>query len=140
MRPGASRVLSVCIVASPVLKVPPEGSFQTARNSPGGLRFRVQSAVLTGKQRRHLRALGHPLKPIVQIGRGGIDDGLVAAVEQALVDHELIKVKLGEAAEIDRHEAAEAIARRTHSEVAQVLGNTLLLYRPDPDEPVIVLP
>jgi RNA-binding protein len=96
--------------------------------------------VLTGKQRRHLRALGHELKPIVQVGRDGIDDGVVAAIEQALVDHELVKVKLGEAAELDRHDAAAAIARRTGSEVAQVLGNTLLLYRPDPDDPAIVLP
>ena len=96
--------------------------------------------MLTGKQRRHLRALGHELKPIVQVGRDGIDDGVVAAIEQALVDHELVKVKLGEAAELDRHDAAAPIARRTGSEVAQVLGNTLLLYRPDPDDPAIVLP
>jgi RNA-binding protein len=116
------------------------GSFQIARNSPGGLRFRVQTAVLTGKQRHHLRGLGHELKPIVQVGKGGIDDGLVAAVEQALADHELIKVKIGEAADLDRQEAAEAIAIRTGSEVAQVLGNTLLLYRAKPDEPVIILP
>ena len=96
--------------------------------------------MLTGKQRRHLRSLGHELKPIVQIGRGGIDDGVVAAVDQALADHELVKIKLGEAAALDRHDAAEAIARQTGSEVAQVLGNTLLLYRADPDDPVIVLP
>ncbi len=96
--------------------------------------------MLTGKQRRHLRSLGHELKPIVQIGRDGIDDGVVAAVDQALADHELVKIKLGEAAALDRHDAAEAIARRTGSEVAQVLGNTLLLYRPDPDDPAIVLP
>ena len=66
--------------------------------------------MLTGKQRRHLRALGHELKPTVQIGRDGIDDGVVAAIEQALVDHELVKIKLGEAAELDRHDAADAIA------------------------------
>ena len=96
--------------------------------------------MLTGKQRHHLRGLGHELKPIVQVGKGGIDDGLVAAVEQALADHELIKVKIGEAADLDRQEAAEAIAIRTGSEVAQVLGNTLLLYRAKPDEPVIILP
>jgi len=76
----------------------------------------------------------------VQIGKAGIDDGVVAAVEQALADHELVKVKLGEAAGLDRHFAAEAIARRTTSEVAQVLGNTLLLYRAHPDEPTITLP
>jgi RNA-binding protein len=96
--------------------------------------------VLTGKQRRHLRGLGHDLRPIVQIGKAGIDDGVVAAVDRALTDHELVKIKLGDAAGLDRHDAAEAIAQKTTSEVAQVLGNMLLLYRPRPDEPTIVLP
>jgi RNA-binding protein len=102
--------------------------------------LRYNAHVLTGKQRHYLRGLGHALKPIVQVGRGGIDDGLVAAVEQALVDHELVKLKLGEAADLDRHEAAETLAARTHSEVAQVLGNTVLLYRARIDDPEIVLP
>jgi RNA-binding protein len=76
----------------------------------------------------------------VQIGKSGIDEGVVAAVDRALTDHELVKIKLGEAADLDRHDAADAIARKTTSEVAQVLGNTLLLYRAHPDEPTIVLP
>jgi RNA-binding protein len=96
--------------------------------------------VLTGKQRRHLRALGHALRPIVQVGKDGIDEGVVAAIEQALGDHELVKLKVGEAAGLDRHDAAEIVAQRTHSEVAQVLGNTVLLYRAHPDDPQIVLP
>jgi len=96
--------------------------------------------MLSGKQRRHLRGLAHALRPIVQVGKGGLDDGLVAAVERALVDHELVKIKLGENSGVDRHTAAEDLARRTNSEVAQVLGNMLLLYRPDPEEPKIALP
>ena len=96
--------------------------------------------MLTGKQRRHLRGLGHDLRPIVQIGKAGIDESLVAAVDRALTDHELVKVKLGEAAGLDRHDAAASIATKTTSEVAQVLGNMLLLYRAHPDEPTIVLP
>jgi RNA-binding protein len=96
--------------------------------------------VLSGRQRRYLRSLGHELRPVVQIGRDGLDDGLVAAVDQALIDHELIKVKLGEAANLDRHDAAADLAARTRSEVAQVLGNTVLLYRAHPDEPEIELP
>ena len=95
---------------------------------------------LTGKQRRHLRALGHKLRATVQVGKGGIDDGLVKAVDQALGDHELIKVKIGEGASVDRHEAADELAQKTKSEVAQVLGNVVLLYRADPDKPEIVLP
>jgi RNA-binding protein len=96
--------------------------------------------MLSGKQRRHLRALAHELRPLVQIGKGGIDDGVVAAVEQALVDHELVKIRLGENAGVERQDAADQLATRTSSEVAQVLGNVLLLYRPNPDDPTIVLP
>ena len=95
---------------------------------------------LTGKQRRHLRALAHKLSPVVQVGKDGLDEGLVAAVDRALADHELIKVKLGEAAGLDRHDAALDLAARTGSEVAQVLGNTVVLYRADPEEPRIALP
>ena len=96
--------------------------------------------MLTGKQRRHLRALAHDLKPIVQVGKGGFVDGIVAAVFQAIADHELINIKLGEAAGLDRHEAADEIAQKTHAEVAQVLGYTLVLYRADPEDPQIKLP
>jgi RNA-binding protein len=96
--------------------------------------------MLTGKQRRHLRALGHDLKPIVQVGKGGIDEGLIAALDQALTDHELVKIKLGDAAGLDRKEAAVELAKQTRSEVAQVLGYTVLLYRADPDDPKIELP
>ena len=95
---------------------------------------------LTGKQRRHLRALAHKLSPVVQVGKDGLDEGVVAAVDRALADHELIKVKLGEAAGHDRHDAALDLATKTGSEVAQVLGNTVVLYRADPEEPRIALP
>jgi RNA-binding protein len=74
------------------------------------------------------------------VGKDGIDDGLVAAVKQALEDHELVKLKVGESAKLDRHDAAEALAHKTRSEVAQVLGNTVLLYRARAEEPAIVLP
>jgi RNA-binding protein len=95
--------------------------------------------MLTGKQRHHLRGLGHALNPIVQVGKGGVDDGLIKAVDQALADHELIKIKVGDSAELDRHAAAEEIAAQTHSEVAQVIGNVVLLYRAN-EEPTITLP
>lgn len=96
--------------------------------------------MLTGKQRRHLRGLGHKLAVVVQVGKGGIDEGLVKAIDQALADHELIKIKIGENAELERQDAADQIAAKTKSQVAQVLGNTVLLYRADPDDPQIVLP
>lgn len=96
--------------------------------------------MLTGKQRRHLRALGHELQPVVHVGKGGIDDGVVAAIDRALVDHELVKIKVGDNAELDRHDVAADLAARTKSEVAQVLGYTVLLFRARADKPDIVLP
>ena len=83
---------------------------------------------LNGKQRRKLRALGHHLEPVVMVGQSGGTEGVIAATEQALEDHELIKVKVGEGPE-DRHEAADRLAEATKSEVAQVLGRTVLLFR-----------
>lgn len=95
---------------------------------------------LTGKQRHHLRGLGHALDPVVAIGKDGLTEAFVAAVNQALDDHELIKVRVLDTTGLDRQEAAEALAAATQSEVAQVMGNTFLLYKPHPEKPVIEFP
>jgi RNA-binding protein len=98
---------------------------------------------LTGKQRRHLRALGHSLRAIVQVGREGASSEVVAACDQALADHELIKVKIGQGTDGGRHDIADALARGASAEVAQVLGKTILLYRERPkddERPRIKLP
>jgi RNA-binding protein len=85
---------------------------------------------LSGKQKRKLRALGHHLQVLVQVGQKGVTPEVVAALEQALADHELVKVKLPAEAMADRHQAAESLATQTDSALAQVLGRTLLLYKP----------
>jgi len=95
---------------------------------------------LTGKQRRHLRALGHHLEPVVQLGKNGLTDAIAAAVEDAIEHHELVKVRLGTECPDDRHEVAEALAAALKAEAAQVLGRTILLYRRHPKEPKITLP
>lgn len=95
---------------------------------------------LTGKQRRHLRALGHHLAPVVQVGKEGLSEAFLAGVEQALLDHELIKIRVGQNAVSDPDDVATELAAATGAEVAQVLGSTLLLYRPHPEDPAISLP
>ena len=97
-------------------------------------------AELTGKQRRHLRALGHHLTPVLQIGHEGLTDALVAAANAQLDAHELIKVKVGESSPLPRHDAAEDLASATRSDLAQVLGRTFLLYRARDKDPTIPLP
>lgn len=94
---------------------------------------------LSGKQIRHLRGLGHHLQPVVMIGRGELNERVIASLEEALTRHELIKVKLQEGCELDRHEAAEEMARVTGAAIAQILGKTILLYRRS-ENPQINLP
>jgi RNA-binding protein len=93
---------------------------------------------LTGKQRRHLRALGHHLKAVVQVGHEGVSDAVVRQANEALEAHELIKVRISD--DHDRHEAGELLAEKCGAHLAQVLGRTLLLYRRRKEKPEIELP
>jgi RNA-binding protein len=95
---------------------------------------------MTGKQRRFLRGLGHHLEPVVQVGKDGLSEGLVGALDAALLQHELIKVKLGEAAGSDRRVLGAALAEAAAAELVQVLGRTVLIYRRRAEDPVIELP
>lgn len=95
---------------------------------------------LRGKQRRFLRAMGNELKPVVYIGREGITEALLQSLEEAYARRELLKVKVERSCPLDRHEAGQQLAEASDSHLVQVLGQTLLLYRPDPEEPKIVLP
>lgn len=98
------------------------------------------SRVLSGKAARHLRALGHHLDAVVQIGKDGVTDGVVEATRTALLAHELVKVRIGQDAPVERKAAGEELAERAGAALAQILGRTLLLYKRHPHKPRIVLP
>lgn len=95
---------------------------------------------LTGKQKRHLRALGHHLDPVVQVGSAGLTEGVERKVAVELERHELIKVKVGQDCAVAASEAAPHLAAYTGAEVVGVLGRTALLYLAHPKEPTIRLP
>jgi RNA-binding protein len=97
-------------------------------------------APLTGKQRSYLRSLAHKLKPVVQVGHQGATEGVLAAVEVALERHELIKVKVSGEAEADAADVAPELEKGTRSQVAQIIGHTVVLYRRRDKDPKIVLP
>jgi RNA-binding protein len=99
-----------------------------------------ESAALTGKQRSFLRALAHPLRPLVQIGHGGLTDAVVIAIDGALQTHELVKVKITGNDEVKAADLAPQLEQRTRSSIAQVIGKTVVLYRGRKKEPGIVLP
>jgi len=95
---------------------------------------------LTGKQRSFLRALAHPLKPVVQIGHSGLTDAVLAAIDGALLSHELIKVRITGNDEVSATALVLEVEKRTRSSVAQIIGKTLVVYRARKKDPVIVLP
>ena len=85
--------------------------------------------------RRALRGHGHRLSAIVQVGKGGIGDGLIKQLQQALADHELIKVKVAGEGPTDRFEVAERLAALPGVNVVQIVGGAILLYKRHPSEP-----
>lgn len=96
---------------------------------------------LTTKQRAYLRSLAHPLKPILQLGKEGVTGGTVRTVETALANRELIKVKVLDASPLDARESAEMlVARIENLHVIQIIGKTVVLYRPHPEQREIRLP
>ena len=96
--------------------------------------------VLRGKDRRYLRGLGNALRPTVYLGKEGLSAAVIRSLNEAYANSELVKVRYERNSSLDRGEAGEQLAAATESHLVQVLGNTLLLYRPDPDDPQIALP
>lgn len=96
---------------------------------------------LTKKQRKYLFKQAHSLDPVVRIGKQGVTDQVVKAIDTALLDHELIKVKFGEFKE-DKHELAGEIAERTGAGLVRIIGHVAIYYRPhpEPDKRRYVLP
>jgi RNA-binding protein len=96
---------------------------------------------LTGSQRDFLRSKAHPLKPLVFVGRQGVTDSLIVAVEENLTAHELIKVKFINLKD-QKRALSEEIARRTVSDLVGLVGNVATLYRQhsEPEKRRIDLP
>ena len=96
--------------------------------------------MLSEHQKKHLRGLGHQLKPVIMVGDAGLSDSLFEEYERTLEHHELIKVKvrLG-----DRHERDALIAKlceRSNAELVQRIGNVALVFRANPENRKILLP
>lgn len=84
--------------------------------------------MLTGKQKRELRKMAHHLNPIFQVGKEGVSENMLEGIQDALVKHELIKVKLLDSCDEDTRVVALKISEYTKAEVAQIIGRTIVLY------------
>ena len=95
--------------------------------------------MLTSKQRAKLRALANSAEMILQVGKGGISPHLVKQADDALTARELIKGGVLETSPLSAKEAANALTQETNSQVVQVIGMKFILYRRNPDKPIIEL-
>ena len=95
---------------------------------------------MTSKQRAYLKRLAMKITPILQIGKSSVTPELISAVDEALEARELIKMHILKNCFDDPKEIAQVIAERTRSEVVQVIGKKVVLYRESKDNKKIELP
>ncbi len=89
---------------------------------------------MTGKERAAWRAKANSLEPLFQVGKGGMSEAIIKQTDDALTARELIKVKvLLESSPVTPREVADELAQATNSEVIQVIGGVIVLYRENPE-------
>ena len=91
---------------------------------------------------KQLRAIGHKLKPVVTIAGNGLTEGVIAELDRALNDHELIKIKLAVGSREARSAVAAEICERSGAEMVQSIGNVMIILRrtdkPDPRLSILI--
>ena len=88
---------------------------------------------LTSAQRKYLRAKAHHLDPVVMVGKKGLTDELVGALDQALESHELVKLRFQDAAKDEKEALLKDIEQRTRCAVAGLIGHVAILFRQQED-------
>ena len=96
--------------------------------------------IKNSKQRAYLKSLAMNINPIFQIGKASLTPELTQAVDEALAARELIKISVLQNCLDDPRAIAEYLSERTHSDVVQVIGKKIVLYKPNKDNPKIQLP
>jgi RNA-binding protein len=96
--------------------------------------------MLTASQIRYLRGLAHPMKPVLLLGGRGVTPGVLKELDQALDDHELIKIRLSGSDRAVRAAELVKLAESTHAETVQTIGHIAVLYRRNDEQPRIALP
>lgn len=84
---------------------------------------------LNAKQRKHLKALAHHRKPVVQVGNAGVTPAVIKEIDQALDFHELIKIRLPGVEREERHLLLERVCEATGAETVQEIGRMAAIYR-----------
>ena len=96
---------------------------------------------MTSKQRAYLKSLAMKMEPIIQIGKSSLTPELTKAVEEALAARELIKISVLQNCMDDPRSLEHLLQQRTRSQVVQVIGKKIVLYREGKeDKKKILLP
>ena len=95
---------------------------------------------MTSKQRAYLKSLASTIDPLFQIGKGSVTPEVIEAISEAFNNRELLKIAVLKNCMDDPRAIAEVVAERTRSQVVQVIGKKIVLYKPDKKNPKIVLP
>lgn len=95
---------------------------------------------LTKSQRRYLRELSHPLKPVVTVGNKGITPSLLDELDIALEHHELLKVRMAGGDRAERDEQVRVLIEHSGAELVQSIGYVASLYRANSEQPKLALP
>ena len=90
--------------------------------------------MLSGKEKRHMRAEANQMKATVLIGREGVTDHVKRFIDEAFTNKILIKVRVLDTCEKDRKEIASILSELNDTELVQLLGRTILLFRPLKEE------
>ena len=96
--------------------------------------------MLTGKQRRFLRAMGTGIDPIIHIGKGGWGDTVVQQLDEALEARELVKIRVISNSSVEPRDVGPQLAEATQAEIVQVIGRNMLFFRRSQKKPSIDLP
>lgn len=83
--------------------------------------------------KKTMKAQAHHLRPLILMGNKGLTEHLVAATDEALVTHELIKIKLMGEQKTDRIAIAQELCTATHAEIIQIVGRIATIYRKNPE-------
>lgn len=95
---------------------------------------------MTTKQRAYLKSLAMTIEPIYQIGKSALTPEMTEGISDALEARELIKISVLKNCAADPKEVAQVLSERTHSEIVQVIGKKIVLYRESKDKKKIILP
>ena len=96
--------------------------------------------MLSGKEKRYLRSLANTVDPVVQVGKASVNESVLFSLNEALDARELVKVKVLKNCLDEVKDVAQELSDQSKAELVQVIGRNVVLYRPNPEKPMIELP